>query len=80
MTPMTTAQAAERLSVDEETVRRYIKSGRLQAGRLGVKFVLHPDDVEDLRKLLARAKLAKLAREAAQRNKEIKGNGTRARF
>lgn len=66
LTPLTPAQAAERLGVNEETVRRYIKSGRLQAGRLGVNYVLHPQDVDDLRRSLARVKLAKAVREAGK--------------
>ena len=46
---ITVAQAADRLSVSEKSIRRWIASGDLEAVRVGRKVLrLDPDDVDRL--------------------------------
>lgn len=38
-------EAARRLGVNEETVRRHLRSGRLRAEKLGQQWFVHIDDL-----------------------------------
>jgi excisionase family DNA binding protein len=43
---MTVAEAARKLGKDPETVRRWIRSGRLHARRLGTRYLIDDADLE----------------------------------
>lgn len=47
---LTVKQVAERMSVDEKTVRNWIQRGELRAiniGRIRPEYRIHPDDFEE---------------------------------
>lgn len=43
---LTVAQAADRIGRSPETVRRWIRSGRLAARRIGTRHVIEPNDLQ----------------------------------
>ena len=45
---ITVPEAARKLGKDPETVRRWIRSGRLQARRIGTQHVIEESDLEAL--------------------------------
>jgi excisionase family DNA binding protein len=52
MTPLTTAQAAERLGITLRMVQTYCKTGRLKANRFGPQsWLIDPEDLERFAKL-----------------------------
>jgi len=51
MTPLTTAQAAERLGLAVRTVQVYCRSGRLKATQLGRDFAIDPKELERFAKI-----------------------------
>ena len=46
---LTVSQAAEALSATSQTIRNWIRSGRLPAVRIGNRFLIPPDEVARLR-------------------------------
>ena len=42
---LTAEQAAERLNINEQTVRRYIRSGHLKAAKVGRKYIITSDNL-----------------------------------
>lgn len=44
--PLTTEEAAEYLQVTVDTVRRYIREGRLRASRLGREYRIRQEDLD----------------------------------
>jgi len=44
----TVPQAARRAGRDPETIRRWIRSGRLRARKVGTQHVIEPDDLDEL--------------------------------
>lgn len=45
---ITVPQAARLAGKDPETVRRWIRSGRLPATRVGTQYLIHPDDLQEM--------------------------------
>jgi excisionase family DNA binding protein len=45
---LTVPQAARLAGRDPETIRRWIRSGRLRARRVGTRHVIEPDDLDAL--------------------------------
>lgn len=43
---LTVAQAADRIGRSPETVRRWIRSGRLRASRVGTRHAIEPREIE----------------------------------
>lgn len=46
---LTVSQAAEALSATSQTIRNWIRSGRLRATRIGNRFLIAPEEVARLR-------------------------------
>lgn len=42
---LTAEQAADRLNINEQTVRRYIRSGHLKAAKVGRKYIITSDNL-----------------------------------
>ena len=47
---LTVPEAARRLRLNPETIRRWIRSGRLRARKIGTQHVIDERDLESLRK------------------------------
>jgi excisionase family DNA binding protein len=45
---LTVPQAARRAGRDPETIRRWIRSGRLRAQKVGTQHIIEPDDLDAL--------------------------------
>jgi excisionase family DNA binding protein len=45
---LTVPQAARRAGRDPETIRRWIRSGRLRARKIGTQHVIEPEDLDEL--------------------------------
>ena len=45
---LTVPQAAERAGKDAETIRRWIRSRRLRAQKIGTQWVIEEDDLDEL--------------------------------
>ncbi len=45
---LTVPQAAKRLAKDPETIRRWIRSGRLPARKIGTQHIIEEEDLERL--------------------------------
>ncbi|MGI8421324.1 MAG: helix-turn-helix domain-containing protein [Gaiellaceae bacterium] len=43
---LTVPEAAKRVGRDPETIRRWIRSGRLRARKVGTQHVIEPEDLE----------------------------------
>ena len=62
---LTATEAARRLGVSDETIRRWVRLGRLPARKLGVQYFILEEDVEECAKAEEKAagvKKGKLAR------------------
>ncbi len=46
ITYLSVAEIARQLNISEDTVRRWIKSGKLEALELGGQYRIHPQDYE----------------------------------